>query len=444
MTPFHDVLQAADILLRGRRPLDPEVAASARAKRLAGIVAYALKNVPFYRRLFAGAGRGSSDIRTLDDLAKIPVTTRLELKAAPVDDILSAEFCSDDLFVFRTSGATGVPLAVYQSRSENFLFYLVKLRTLRAMGLRWRDKMIKVRGRAYTRHPSAWKALQGFGCLRQETVDPGTPEEVAAALRGKRADVLMGYTGTLARVAQIFAGEPDGTPRPRFLVGGSETMTPFLRSEIQKGFGAPILDTYICQEAGMLACECPVSGRYHVVDDTVVVEVLRDGVPCRPGEEGEVVVTSLVCRAMPIIRYRLDDRVRLAPGDCPCGRLGLALDRVLGKTQDYFWLPGGREFNPWNLSGLWMGRAPWLRQFEVVQEKPDSVVMRIVPAGTPPPEEVEALAGESRGILGPGVGFRVEFVPEIKPSPGGKYRVHRSLVRSIYDNPRDREWLGPS
>jgi hypothetical protein len=91
-----------------------------------------------------------------------------------------------------------------------------------------------------------------------------------------------------------------------------------------------------------------------------------------------------------------------------------------------------------------MGRAPWLRQFEVVQEKPDSVVMRIVPAGTPPPEEIEALAGESRGILGPGVRFRVEFLPEIKPSPEGKYRTHRSLVRSIYDNPRDREWLGPS
>jgi phenylacetate-CoA ligase len=444
MTPFHDVLQAADIILCGRRPLDPKVAASARAKRLAGIVAYARKNVPFYRRLFDGAGPGSSDIRTLDDLGKIPVTTRLELKAAPVDDILSAEFRSEDLCVFRTSGATGIPLAVYQSRSENFLLHLVKLRTLRALGLRWRDKMIKVRNQAYTRRPATWKALQGLGWLRQKTVDSGTPEEVAAALRGKHADILMGYSGTLARVAQIFAGEPDGMLRPRFLVGGSETMTPFLRAEIQKGFGAPVLDTYICQEAGMLAWECPVSGRYHVVDDTVVAEVLRDGSPCRPGEEGEVVVTSLVCRAMPIIRYRLDDRVRLAQGDCPCGRRGLALDRVLGKTQDYFWLPGGREFNPWDLSGLWMGRAPWLRQFEVVQEKPDSVVMRIVPAGTPPPEEIEALAGESRGILGPGVRFRVEFLPEIKPSPEGKYRTHRSLVRSIYDNPRDREWLGPS
>lgn len=444
MTPFPDVLRAADILRHGRRPLDPDETSSTQAKRLAVIVAYARKNVPYYRRLFDGAGPGSSHIQTLDDLGKIPVTTKLELKAAPIEDLLSAEFCSDDLFVFMTSGATGVPLAIFQSRSENFLLHLVKLRTLRALGLRWRDRMIKVRNRAYTRRPAAWEALQGLGWLRQETVDSGTPEEVAAALRGKRADVLMGYTGTLARIAQIFAGEPDGTLRPRFLVGGSETMTPFLRSEIQKGFKAPVLDTYICQEAGMLAWECPVSGRYHVVDDTVVVEVLRDGVPCRPGEEGEVVVTSLVCRAMPIIRYRLDDRVRLAPGDCPCGRRGLALDRVLGKTQDYFWLPDGREFNPWNLSGLWMGRAPWIRQFEVIQETPGSVVMRIVPAGTPPPEEVEALAGESRGILGPGVGFRVEFVPEIKPSPGGKYRVHRSLVRSIYDNPRDGEWLGPS
>lgn len=405
------------------------------------IFAEAWANVPYYRRLFDRAGITPRDIRSLDDLPKIPITSKRDLRMCPPNDVLSGRAKRSGLLAIKTSGSTGIPMTIYESRAESFLLNLIKFRTLRALGLTWRDKMIKVQNRGYVHRPLSWRALQKFGLLRQEDIHSDSPQQVASILAGKTADVLTGYTGNLVRVAQILADRPDLTLKPRFIVGGSDTLTPFFRSQIQAILKAPIRDTYLCREAGMIAWECPVSGRYHVEDDHVIVEVLKDDIPARPGEQGEVIVTSLVRRAMPFIRYRLDDIAVMARGDCPCGRRSVGFDQVLGKRQDYFWLPGGVEFNPWQISGLWMSRAPWILQFELVQEEEGLIILRVVPSSPPPALEAAALLDESRRILGPGIDFRLELVEGIKPDAGGKFRIHRSLVRSIYDYPTERDVL---
>jgi phenylacetate-CoA ligase len=423
--------------LRGRRfDAEPEEVASRQAEGLRRVVAYAWANVPYYRRLFDRGGISPRDIRSIDDLSRIPLTSKRDLRICPPNDVLSSRAKRSGLLVFQTSGSTGIPITIHESRTESLVFNLIKFRTLRALGLNWRDKMIKVQNRGYVHRPLSWRVLQRFGLLRQEDIHSDSPHQVASVLAGKTADILTGYTGNLARVAQILADRPDLKLKPRFVVGGSDTLTPFFRRQIQTTFRAPLRDTYICREAGMIAWECPVSGRYHVEDDHLIVEVLKDGIPARPGEQGEVVVTSLVRRTMPFIRYRLDDFAMIAGGECPCGRRSVRFDRVLGKTQDYFWLPGGVEFNPWPISGLWMSRAPWILQLELVQEEEGLIILRIVPSSPPPQPEAAALIDETRKIFGPGIDFRLELVEDIKPDAGGKFRVHRSLVRSIHDDPR--------
>ncbi len=441
MRPEREAFGTAARILLGPARRSAGSAEACRFRRLIHTVARAYDEVPFYKERFDVAGVKPSDIRTLDDLRRLPVVTKKDFRAAGSAGLVSRRFDPAGLLVSRTSGSTGIPLDILESKGENFVFHLVKFRALRSMGLRWRDRMINIRSTAHSRPLASWRILRRLGLLAQDTIEAGAPEKMAAALQGRKPDVVMGYTGTLVRVAQIIAGDPARAVRPRFLVGGSETMTPFFRSEIERGFGAPVFDTYISSETGLIAWECPAGRRYHVMDDSLIVEVLKGDAPCGPGEEGEVVVTSLISRAMPIIRYRLGDIVRIAEDECPCGRPGPTFERILGKTQDYFWLPDGREFNPWHLSGLWIGRAPWIRQFEVVQESPVSIVMRIVPSGPPPDAELAALSDQSRRILGTGVEFRVELVSEIESGPGGKLRYHRCLVRSIYDNPMDREWL---
>jgi len=427
-------------VVRSRRPdAGPEEVASRQAERLRRLVAEAWANVLYYRRLFDRAGISPGDIRSLDDLSRIPITSKRDLRMCPAEEMLSRRVNRNGLQAIKTSGSTGIPVTIYETRGESFLLHLVKLRTLRALGLRWRDRMIKVQNRGYIQGPLSWRALQKLGFLRQEDIHSDTPQQVAAALAGRTADVLTGYTGNLVRVAQILAGRPDLKLKPRFIVGGSETLIPMFRTQIQSTFQAPLRDTYICREAGMIAWECPVSGRYHVEDDHLIVEVLKDGRFARPGEQGEVVVTSLVRRAMPFIRYRLDDLAVIAGGDCPCGRRSAGFEQVSGKRQDYFWLPGGVEFNPWPISGLWMRRAPWILQFELVQEEAAAIVLRVVPSFPPPPAEAAGLVEETRKLLGPGIDFRLEWTEDIKPGADGKFRIHRSRVRSIYDQSPSRD-----
>jgi phenylacetate-CoA ligase len=115
-------------------------------------------------------------------------------------------------------------------------------------------------------------------------------------------------------------------PSLRVVMGVGDVMTDECRTEIERGFGAPVRDFYGAAEAGLIAYECPAGMRtYHVNADNLFVEILRDG---RRATAGEVVVTPLAYEAMPLIRYRLGDAATWADG-CPCGS-GLP---ALGRSQ---------------------------------------------------------------------------------------------------------------
>jgi len=166
----------------------------------------------------------------------------------------------------------------------------------------------------------------------------------------------------------------------------------------------------------------------------VILEVLADGRPAREGERGEVVVTSLHLQAMPFIRYRLEDIVMVGPSTCPCGRPFRTLKTIEAKKQDYFRLPGGHEFYPWSISLLLIDIAPWVLQFQLVQERVDRVVMRAEALTRPSDDELARVQKEVRPLLGPAVEFEIEIVPELKPTPGGKFWMRRSLVNSMYED----------
>jgi len=130
------------------------------------------------------------------------------------------------------------------------------------------------------------------------------------AIAGVQAEVLMGYSETVARVARygLEAGLRD--VRPRFVLLGGELCTPLMRRQIAAAFQAPVYDTYATTEFNLVGWTCPVTGRLHICDPTVVVEVLdEEGKPVTEGERGRIVVTALHSRVMPFVRYVVGDRV---------------------------------------------------------------------------------------------------------------------------------------
>jgi phenylacetate-CoA ligase len=168
---------------------------------------------------------------------------------------------------------------------------------------------------------------------------------------------------------------------------------------------------------------------------THYVEVVRpDGTPCQPGEDGDVVVTFLANRSMPLIRYRIGDRA--VPADplepCPCGRPFPRLMNVVGRALDAFlradgtWVHGVnvKRFNRW---------TPWIAQFQVVQLTVDHVLVRLVDRErlvdpvTSRRAGLEAIAAYLRELMGPACRVSFEFLDHIPRAPSGKYRLTMRL-----------------
>jgi phenylacetate-CoA ligase len=210
-----------------------------------------------------------------------------------------------------------------------------------------------------------------------------------------------------------------------------------MRARLTDAFGVEPLQTYASHEFPLMGWECPASGEIHTCDDAVILEVLRDGKPVPPGEDGEVVVTNLHAYAMPFLRYRLADVVTRGSDQCACGQPFSTIRAIRGRMIDYFSLPDGRRLHPYRiLETLLPGSDAWICQYQLLQDRPDRIVMQVVPSRAPTAEMQDRISQAVGPLLGSGIEFQVRLVESIAFEPGGKYRHSRSVVSSDYETAR--------
>ena len=338
----------------------------------------------------------------------------------------------------RTNGSTGEPFVVRRTRLEQGFHTMFRQRAYEAFGLGLRGRIAAV---SYSRppHPKDTKVvgrwLSAMGVHPTLRIDGlQDPEDIAEQLEAFHPDLITALPGMLLRVADYLIAAGHDRIRPRILVVGGEVLTPLVRRRLTEAFGVAPLQTYASHEFQLLGWECRTHGGIHTCDDGVIVEVLRDGRPALPGEEGEVVATNLHAYAMPFIRYRLADLVTRGAETCACGQPFSVIGAIRGRMIDYFALPNGRVVHPYQiLQSLQPGDDTWIRQCQLLQDRPDRVVMSIVPAGAPAPELERRIAVSVQPLLGPGVDFQVRIVDDIPLDAGGKFRHARSLMASEYE-----------
>ncbi|HEX2218412.1 MAG TPA: AMP-binding protein [Gemmatimonadales bacterium] len=407
--------------------------------RLRRLVLHAYESVPFYRRLFDRHRLHPRHVRGVRDLELIPFTDKAEMRRARSADLLARGLDPAALLSVRTSGSSGEPFTVRRTWLEDKLQYLLRLRTFRAFGIRHRDRIVVVGvgGRPESGDRKVvGRSLRALGFHDKRLIDGlQDPARVAVQLREARPEVLVGLPGMLHRLTAPELSSIVTEVRPRVVVVGGEVATPAMRLRIREVFGAPLYETYGSHECPLMAWECRHSGDLHTCDDGVLVEVLRDGQPVEPGERGEVVVTNLHAYAMPFIRYRIGD-LATRGGACGCGLPFAAIGEIQGRMLDYFPLPDGRVLHPYEIVRLLVwGPGEWLRQYQLVQERTDRVVLYAV-AGEPVAARLEAVTRAVRPLLGPAVEFEIRLVERIPVESTGKLRPSRSLVRSEYDRLR--------
>jgi phenylacetate-CoA ligase len=224
-------------------------------------------------------------------------------------------------------------------------------------------------------------------------------EEQLRLMERFRPHVLVVYPSNLNAFAGLWEerGFKQGSVKHIKTMG--ETVAPELRERIRRITGLPIEDNYSSNEAGAIAIECPERGLYHIMAETLIVEVLdSSGRACRDGEVGRVVVTDLHNFASPLIRYAMGDFAEVG-GRCSCGRGLPTLRRILGRERNLLLRPDGTRH--WPIFGFHRFRdvAP-VRQYQFVQHSMTEIEFKVVEDAELTAAQEAALVEIAREFLG--------------------------------------------
>lgn len=391
-------------------------------ERLARLLNRAARQVPYYRALWAER-RIRGDAASWERLENWPVLEKEELRRQP--DAFVAEDCDRRrMHESHTSGTSGTPLKLWQSRRALRAWYaLFEARWRRWHGVSRRDRWAILGGQLVTpveqRKPPFWvhnwpmRQLYLSSCHLAADLAPHYVNEI----RRFRPAYLWGYSSALYALALEWRRLAVRDVRFRVVLTNAEPLFAHQREAMETAFDAPVRETYGMSEMAAAAGECE-EGRMHWFPDAGVVEILNAG----PDGAGDVVATGLLNEDMPLIRYRVGDRVKPAPEDarCACGRGLPLLDRIEGRLEDVIVTPDGRRVG--RMDPVFKAELS-IREAQIVQEALDLVRVRVVPGSEFCARQQEELKQRVRLRLGQEMRVEVERVKEIERGANGKFRA---------------------
>lgn len=403
-------------------------------RRLRQLVSHCYRNVPYYRRLFERAGLHPQDIQSLDDLKKIPITSRGDIQFEEPSQLCAEGVKLESLLVRRTSGSSGAPLSIRRHWLEERLLLAHRLQFFRSIGLGIQARRLSI---GHLGVEPIWKRrLQTtpwqnrLGVFSKARVDWTLPkDEIVSQILSTRPDLITGPPSILSWTADEFTPEDTARLRPRLVLSGSETCTPTMSRQIERGFGAPLIEIYGSHEFVFIARKGPGDSEFRVFGETIIAEVIKDGEPVAPGADGELVGTALYSFAMPFLRYRLGDLVRRGSSTDWHAHSASSLATVVGRTVDRFVLESGRVVHPYEVTLIFRDEERWLRRFQIIQYERNRFVVRVVPYTQPDSQTLCDVVRRFQAAIVEPVEVHIELVSDLPSTGTGKFYPYISCER---------------
>jgi phenylacetate-CoA ligase len=322
--------------------------AATQLQRLRAVV-NRVRTVPFYRDAFARLGLRADCVSTLDDVRRLPITTKADLRDAYPLGFLAVPR-EQIVRVHGSSGTTGKPTFVAYTSADLDLWTNLCARFLVAGGLRAQHFVHIAFGYGlFTGGFGLHQGVERVGAAIVPAASGNTSRHIML-LQDLAADVLIctpSYALNIAEVAREQGVEPASLPL-RFGHFGGEPWTEDMRVRIEQELGILAFNNYGLSEiiGPGVSGECACLSGMHVQEDHFLVECLDPETlePVPAGEPGELVITTLTKEAMPLLRYRTRDIAVLDPAPCACGRTTVRMGRVLGRTDDMLIIRGVNVF----------------------------------------------------------------------------------------------------
>lgn len=417
------------------------------------LLAQAVRHVPYYRARLGGLGLEDGRPIDAESWRSLPILTRAGLQES--GDTLAARKIAKQHLPISTvssSGSTGRRVTVRKTGVAALMWTAI---TLREIAWHRRDTSltlaaIRNEGGARAAWPDGLRTRSwGYGARLGFPTGPGlllpvnTPvDRQLEWLRRQDAAYLLTHPTNLEALAHLSIEQGVRLPALRQVQTLSEALPAGLRDLCREAWGVSLADLYSAAEVGYMAIQCPEHEHYHVQSETCVVEVLDDaGQPCAPGQVGRVVVTPLHNFAMPLIRYEVGDLAEVGE-PCPCGRGLPVLNRVLGRQRSMLMLPDGRRFWPYLGETLHDASIP-VRQFQVVQRRPDTLHVSLVVARPVTADEEQQLRTVMLDRLGHPFRLVFDYVDHIPRGANGKFEDVRCEIAAADASSNGAE-IGPA
>jgi phenylacetate-CoA ligase len=423
---FHEQMR----LLQANENLSREEKARRQVSDLKAALGYAYENVPYYRALFDQVGFRPDDLQSIADLGKVPLLER-DIVRSKNAELHSTTFTGPK-FSHRTSGTTGTALSFTLSEEANQRHYGCVWHHYGWAGMRRGDRLATFGGHPLI-HPDRQKppfwlydAAENELYFSIQHISPeNAPYYVDQLLRFKPA-IVRGIPSFLNLIAQYMI-DKGITYTPRGIFTYSETLLDRQRKALEQAFNCAVYNFYSNGERSGHVLQCR-HGRLHVLAETSVIEIVRaDGSPAAAGEVGELVITNMINRAMPLIRYRIGDTgVVSREQQCPCGRETPLLENLTGRMNDFLVTGDGRRIRP---IGVFMG-TPMVKAAQFVQEEAGFVVVKIVPREGFGLEDEKKIAEELDDELGSSTSYQIKIVDDLPFGANGKLQHIISSVPS--------------
>jgi phenylacetate-CoA ligase len=399
--------------LLANQALDREALSSKQRSDLAAMIRFARENTAYY----AATLRGIPDTA---DIAALPILKKEDV-VARLPELLARGHAPATTPIGYTGGSTGKPLAFFYDETKHELMRAGMMRSYMLSGWRPGEKILNFWGARQDTVPGGvfggaalddWIAAEKT--LPAHEIDAARLSAWADFIQRYQPVLLQGYASILAALARFVIDAKRAMPRSlRGVYSTAETLTSAQREAIERAFGCKVFNQYGSREIPNIACECRHGGM-HVFTDMVWLESV----------EGNLLVTSLTNRLMPMLRYEIGDAGwlsgdsgELLDGECACG-LGFPLMQMgVCRQNDFILAPGGKRLHPSFFNRLLYGQVQ-VDAYQFVQEAPGRVTLRL--AGAP---LAEATATQMKqAVAAEGLLLEIETVPEIERTISGKHR----------------------
>jgi phenylacetate-CoA ligase len=399
-------------------------------EKLRHLIRHAYENVPYYRERWKNLKLSPDDIRCREDLPKLPVLTKEDVRQN-FDRLIAQNVNRRDLVFRHTSGTTGKALHFYVTKAAIAFQWAVWWRHRLRFGVEPGTLHANFTGKRVVpldqRTPPYWRWNRP---LHQAllTMHHLTPEKISSMVDFLNSQPFEFYSGypSIIHMLAVHASEAGlalHSP-PRAVFTGAENMLDFQRRDIQKFTGAVLSDQYGCSEGCGNASHCP-QFIYHEDFEFGVIEGRK-----LPGSSASsLLCTGFANDAFPLIRYEVGDTgVWQDAGErCPCGRHSRALLRIEGREDDYVITPEGTRIMRFDYV---FKDAMNVKEVQIVQEQLGEITLRMVRRpGYGAADEAE-INREIQRWISPRLAVRFEYVEEIERQPNGKFRAVLSRLKA--------------